>query len=83
MSTDQPQRARNRTVGCKMTESEYEKLAAVAEGDGMTLGEWVREVLLERMEGRKATVIEEAVLAETRAGLPKSTAVPACPGTIQ
>jgi hypothetical protein len=38
MSTDQPQRARNRTVGCKMTESEYEKLTAVAEGDGMTLG---------------------------------------------
>lgn len=36
MSTDQPQRARNRTVGCKMTESEYEKLTAVAEGDGMT-----------------------------------------------
>jgi hypothetical protein len=67
MSTDQPQRARNRTVGCKMTESEYEKLAAVAEGDGMTLGEWVREVLLERIEGRKATVIEEAVLAETLA----------------
>jgi hypothetical protein len=50
-----------------MTESEYEKLTAVAEGDGMTLGEWVREVLLERMEGRKPTVIEETVLAETLA----------------
>ena len=36
MSADQP---RNRTVGCKMSESEYEKLAAAAEGDGMTLGE--------------------------------------------
>lgn len=34
MSTDQPQRARNRTVGCKMSEGEYEKLAAVAEQDG-------------------------------------------------
>jgi hypothetical protein len=31
---------RNRTVGCKMTDNEYERLAAVAEGDGMTLGEW-------------------------------------------
>ena len=64
MSADQ---LRNRTVGCKMGESEYEKLAAVAEQDGMTLGEWVREVLLERMEGRKPTVIEETVLAETLA----------------
>lgn len=64
MSADQ---LRNRTVGCKMSESEYEKLAAVAEQDGMTLGEWVREVLLERMEGRKPTVIEETVLAETLA----------------
>lgn len=49
-----------------MTESEYEKLAAVAEGEGMTLGEWVREVLLERAEG-KPSVIEETVLAETLA----------------
>jgi hypothetical protein len=47
--------------------SEYETLAAVAEGDGMTLGERVREVLSERMEGRKPTVIEETLLAETLA----------------
>ena len=52
-------------MGCKM--SEYETLAAVAEGDGMTLGERVREVLSERMEGRKPTVIEETLLAETLA----------------
>jgi hypothetical protein len=64
MSADQP---RNRTVGCKMTDSEYERLAAVAEGDGMTLGEWVREVLLERADGRKPSVIEETLLAETLA----------------
>jgi len=30
---------RNRTVGSKMTESEYEQLVAVAERDGLTLGE--------------------------------------------
>jgi hypothetical protein len=50
-----------------MTDSEYERLAAVAEGDGMTLGEWVREVLLERAEGRKPSVIEETLLAEVLA----------------
>jgi hypothetical protein len=30
---------RNRTVGCKMTDSEYERLSAVVESEGMTLGE--------------------------------------------
>ena len=64
MPADQP---RTRTVGCKMTDSEYERLAAEAEGDGMTLGEWVREVLLERADGRKPSVIEETLLAETLA----------------
>jgi len=58
---------RTRTVGCKMTDNEYERLAAVAEGDGMTLGEWVREVLLERVDGRKPSVIEETLLAEVLA----------------
>jgi hypothetical protein len=50
-----------------MTDNEYERLAAVAESDGMTLGEWVREVLLERADGRKPSVIEETLLAETLA----------------
>jgi hypothetical protein len=31
---------RNRTVGCKMSDSEYERLSAVVESEGMTLGEW-------------------------------------------
>ena len=39
MPADQP---RTRTVGCKMTDSEYEKLVAVAEQDGQTLREWYR-----------------------------------------
>jgi hypothetical protein len=58
---------RNRTVGCKMTDSEYEKLAGLAEQDGQTLGEWCREVLLERADGRKPSVIEETLLAEVLA----------------
>jgi hypothetical protein len=64
MAADQP---RTRTVGCKMTDSEAERLTAVAEQDGMTLGEWVREVLLERADGRKPSVIEETLLAEVLA----------------
>jgi hypothetical protein len=58
---------RNRTVGCKMTDDEYERLSAVVESEGMTLGEWCREVLLERAEGRKPSVIEETLLAEVLA----------------
>ena len=58
---------RNRTVGCKMTDSEYERLSAVVETEGMTLGEWCREVLLERVDGRKPSVIEETLLAEVLA----------------
>jgi hypothetical protein len=58
---------RNRTVGCKMTDSEAERLTAVAEQDGQTLGEWCREVLLERIEGRKPSAIEETLLAEVLA----------------
>ena len=50
-----------------MTASEYERLAAVAERNGMTVGEWVREVLLERADGRKASVIEETLLGEALA----------------
>jgi hypothetical protein len=44
-----------------MTDSEYERLTAVAEGDGMTLGEWVREVLLERADGRKPSVVSTRI----------------------
>src|SRR5260370_35083484 len=58
---------RNRTVGCKMSDSEYERLSAVVESEGMTLGEWCREVLLERAEGRKPSAIEETLLAEVLA----------------
>jgi hypothetical protein len=39
----------------------------VVESEGMTLGEWCREVLLERIDGRKPSVIEETLLAEVLA----------------
>jgi hypothetical protein len=58
---------RNRIVGCKMTDGEYERLSVVVESEGMTLGEWCREVLLEHVEGRKPSVIEETLLAEVLA----------------
>ncbi len=58
---------RNRTVGSKMTESEYEQVVAVAEREGLTLGEWCREVLLAHANSsdlKKPTAIEQTLLAE-------------------
>ena len=57
---------RNRTVGSKMTESEYEQLVAVAEREGLTLGEWCREVLLAQAAPvkKKPSATEQTLLAE-------------------
>jgi hypothetical protein len=58
---------RNRTVGSKMTENEYEQLVAVAERAGLTLGEWCREVLLAQAnanQAKKPSVSEQTLLAE-------------------
>lgn len=58
---------RNRTVGSKMTESEYDQVVAVAEREGLTLGEWCREVLLARANSgdlKKPSAIEHTLLAE-------------------
>lgn len=58
---------RNRTVGSKVTESEYEQLTAVAEREGLTLGEWCREVLLAQVnanESKKPSAIEQTLLAD-------------------
>jgi hypothetical protein len=61
---------RSRTVGSKMTESEYEKLVTVAERDGLTLGEWCREVLLAQASNTEGTwpmAAEQTLLAEVMA----------------
>jgi hypothetical protein len=58
---------RNRTVGSKVTESEYALLAAIAEREGVTVGEWCREVLLAQVnaaQGVVATAAEQTLLAE-------------------
>jgi hypothetical protein len=55
---------RSRTVGCKMTDAERERLTGLAETDGLTLSEWYRQVLLARADGERPRTIEETVLAE-------------------
>ena len=58
---------RTRTVGSKVTESEYARLSAIAERRGVTLGEWCREVLLAHANDPQEvtpTTAEQALLAE-------------------
>jgi hypothetical protein len=58
---------RNRTVGSKVTESEYARLSTIAERRGVTLGEWCREVLLACANDSQevtVTAAEKALLAE-------------------
>src|SRR6266853_1412891 len=53
---------RAKSVGTKVTEDEYARLARLAQGQ--TLSEWVREVLLARVTPRPA---DEVLLAEVLA----------------
>jgi len=43
---------RRKSIGTKVSEEEYARLEALAEG--RALGEWVREVLLRELDGRQA-----------------------------
>jgi hypothetical protein len=58
---------RTRSAGAKVTDEEYGQLEALAQARGLTLGEWCREVLLERLAGPKPSQIEQAVIAEVMA----------------
>ena len=55
---------RTRSAGAKVTEEEYTRLEALAQASGVTLGEWCREVLLERLEGPKPSPAEQTMVAE-------------------
>jgi hypothetical protein len=56
--------SRTRSAGAKVTDEEYEQLAALAQARGLTLGEWCREVLLAQLAPSSATLPEQAILTE-------------------
>ena len=56
-----PAPLRSRTVSCKVTEEEYERLVAAADRAKKSVGEWCREALVERTQGREPTAVEQAV----------------------
>jgi len=61
--------ARTRSVGTKLTEEEYARLESLAAGRGLTVGEWVRETVLEVARGEKpaASPTEQTLLSEVLA----------------
>jgi hypothetical protein len=50
-----------------MTDAEHERLTGLAESEGLTLGEWCRQVLLERANSWTPKTVEQTVLAEVLA----------------
>jgi hypothetical protein len=58
---------RTKSIGTKVSDEEYAQLEKLAQSHGQTLGEWCRDVMLEHVDGRKPSVIEETLLAEVLA----------------
>ena len=55
---------RTKSIGTKITETEYVRLEELAGKSGLSMSEWVRKVLLDRLERQPAKATEETVLAE-------------------
>jgi len=55
---------RNKSISSKVTEEEYSRLEALAETMGLSMSEWVRAILMERLERTTGNAREEALLAE-------------------
>jgi len=60
---------RTRSVGTKLSEEEYARLESLAAAQGVTPGEWVRELVLQAFDrpAAEATVAERTVLSEVLA----------------
>lgn len=55
---------RTKSIGVRVSESDFTKLQEIADLNGKPLGEWCRDVLLEVARHPAGTPIEQAVLAE-------------------
>ena len=55
---------RNKSIGTKVSDDEYAQLEKLAEARGLTLGEWLRELLLAELIAHPA---EQIILAEVLA----------------
>ena len=56
--------ARNRILSARFTENEYAALESSAWSKGTTLGVWVRDVLLQSLEGSSQAQMEMHIFTE-------------------
>jgi hypothetical protein len=55
---------RTKSIGVRVTEADFARLQALADAEQKSLGEWSRDVLLEKAEGRNIASVDQAVLSE-------------------
>ena len=58
---------RTQCIGVRVREADFSRLQALAEAEGKSLGEWCREVLLERVAVPEPTPTEQTMVSEIMA----------------
>jgi hypothetical protein len=55
---------RTKSIGVRVAEADFARLQARADSEGKSLGEWSRDVLLERVQDRQPTRAEQTIVSE-------------------
>jgi len=55
---------RTKSIGVRVAEADFVRLQARADAEGKSLGEWSRDVLLERVQDRQPTRAEQTMVSE-------------------
>jgi Mobilization protein NikA len=58
---------RTKSIGVRVTEADFARLQAMADSEGKSLGEWSRDVLLERVQAHAPTRAEQTMVSEVLA----------------
>ncbi len=58
---------RTKSIGVRVREADFARLQAMANSEGKSLGEWSRDLLLERVEIPKPTRAEQTMVSEVLA----------------
>jgi hypothetical protein len=53
---------RTKCIGVRVREADFAQLQSLADAEGKSLGEWSREVLLEKVTGRKRGLADQTVV---------------------
>ncbi len=58
---------RTRSIGVRVTEADFVRLQTMADSEGKSLGEWARDVLLEKVQTHTPTQAEQTIVSEVLA----------------